>query len=98
MRRAAAYRAPPSSSASATSVDVDYDQLIADPVAAVTAVYAAADLDPPPDPTGFVAYHAAHPRHAHGSHRYTAASFGLDEHELRDRFSFLEPFIEDLRS
>jgi hypothetical protein len=35
------------------------------------------------------AYHASQPHHQHGIHRYTAASFGLDEHELRDRFSFV---------
>jgi hypothetical protein len=48
-------------------------------------------LEPPRDPTGFIAaYHAAHPRHAHGAHHYTAASFGLNEHELCERFSFLD--------
>ena len=62
-----------------------------DPAAAIAAVYAAADLDPPADPAAFVAaYDDAHPRHAHGTHRYTAADFGLDERELRERFAFLD--------
>jgi hypothetical protein len=76
---------------SATFVDLSYRDLVTDPVAAITAVYAAADLDPPDDPDAFVAaYHDAHPRHTHGPHRYTAADFGLDEQELRERFAFLE--------
>jgi hypothetical protein len=79
------------SAASATFVDLSYRDLVRDPVAAITAVYAAADLDPPGDPTAFVAaYHDAHPRHAHGAHRYDAADFGLDEGELRERFAFLD--------
>lgn len=90
LRRAVTYRADPASKA-ATFVDLRYEDLVRDPVAAITAVYAAADLAPPQDPAGFVAaYHEAHPRHAHGTHRYTAADFGLDEGELRERFAFLD--------
>jgi hypothetical protein len=60
-----------------TFVDVDYRRLIDDPVVTIAAVYAAAHLDPPSDPAGFVAsYQSTHPRDAHGRHRYTAASFG----------------------
>ena len=45
----------------------------------------------PTDPAAFVAaYNDARPRHAHGTHRYTAADFGLDERELRERFAFLD--------
>jgi len=92
-RRAAAFRASPAGRA-ATVVDVDYEHLVADPAEVVTAVYAAADLEVPGDPQAFVdAYKDRNPRHAHGSHRYTAASFGLDEHELRERFSFLDDGI-----
>ena len=76
---------------SATFVDLAYRELVTNPVAALTAVYAAAGLDPPGDPAAFVAaYHEAHPRHAHGPHRYAAADFGLDERELRERFAFLD--------
>ena len=89
-RRAAAFRADPASVA-ATFVDLDYTELVRDPVGAITSVYAAADLEPPDDLDAFVAaYHQAHPRHAHGPHRYTAADFGLDEAELRERFAFLD--------
>jgi hypothetical protein len=90
-RRAAAFRADPRAEA-ATFVDLDYRDLVRDPAAAIAAVYEAADLDPPPDPAAFVAaYHHAHPRRAHGGHRYSAADFGLDENELRERFAFLGP-------
>lgn len=90
LRRAAAYRADQASKA-ATFVDLRYEDLVGDPVAAIMAVYAAAGLGPPPDPAAFVdAFNEAHPRHAHGAHRYTAADFGLDDHELRERFDFLD--------
>jgi len=89
-RRAQAYRADPASSA-ATFVDLDYRDLVRDPATAVAAVYAAADLAPPPDLPAFLRAHdEAQPRHAHGAHRYTAADFGLDEGELRERFAFLD--------
>jgi len=89
-RRAIAYRTDPAS-AGATFVDLRYEDLVRDPAAAIAAVYAAADLDPPEDPATFVAaYLDAHPRDAHGTHHYTAADFGLDERELRERFAFLD--------
>lgn len=89
-RRALASRASPAAGRAAF-VDLDYAHLVADPAAAIATIYAAADLDPPDDPAAFIAdYERQHPRHAHGAHRYTAASFGLDEHELRERFSFLD--------
>jgi hypothetical protein len=85
--RAAAYRSDRAPK-DATFVDLEYDDLVRDPVAAIGAVYAAADLDPPADPDAFVdAFHRSHPRHAHGAHRYTADDFGLDERELRARFA-----------
>ena len=90
LRGAGAYRSDPSPK-NATFVDLDYRDLVQDPVAAISQVYAAADLDPPADPAGFVAaYHEAHPRREHGTHRYTAADFGLVEGELRERFAFLD--------
>lgn len=90
LRRAATFRADPATDA--TFVDLQYHDLVRNPATAVAMVYAAAGLEPPPDLTGFVAaFHATQPRHAHGTHRYTAADFGLDEHELRARFAFVEP-------
>jgi len=89
-RRAAAYRADPRSAA-ATFIDVQYEDLVRDPAAVVSSILAAADLEPPRDPAAFVAaYEQAHPRLAHGEHRYTAEDFGLDPHELRERFAFLD--------
>lgn len=89
LRRAAAYRSVPS--ADATFLDVEYHDLLNDPVSVLRRVYAAADLDPPGELDAFVAGHQrSQPRHAHGTHRYSAAAFGLDEHDLRDRFAFVD--------
>ncbi len=89
-RRAQAFRAGPDAAA-ATFVDIAFDDLVADPVAAIGAVYDAAAMERPPDPAGMVAaHHRAHPRHEHGAHRYTAEDFGLDPGALRERFAFLE--------
>ncbi|HYD10467.1 MAG TPA: sulfotransferase, partial [Acidimicrobiales bacterium] len=89
-RRADAYRDDPHS-AGATFVDLAYSELVASPVAAVTRVYEAAGMEPPPDPKAFVdAYDEQSPRHEHGPHRYTPEDFGLDAGELRERFAFLD--------
>ncbi|MFV0526483.1 MAG: sulfotransferase family protein [Acidimicrobiales bacterium] len=91
LRRAEAFRSTPAAER-LTFVDLDYRELVTNPVAAITRVYTAAGLEPPGDPAGFVeGYHDAHPRHAHGGHTYTAAEFGLDENELRARFADLTP-------
>ena len=88
-RRAGEFRARPAADA-ATFVDVDYDDLVADPASTVRRIYAAAALAPPADVDAFVAaYHAAHPRTARGPHRYAPSDFGLDPASLRTRFSFL---------
>jgi hypothetical protein len=88
--RAQAFRAS-AEAGGATFVDLEYTDLVADPVRALTEVYAAADIDPPEDPAAFVAsFQAAQPRHAHGAHRYSATSFGLDEHEIRERFTSIK--------
>jgi hypothetical protein len=71
--------------------DLDYRNLVRDGVTAITAAYEAASIEPSTDPTAFVeAYNAARPRDAHGTHRSSAADFGLDEAELRARFAFLD--------
>lgn len=89
-RRAAAFRSEKAAQA-LTFVDLDFPRLVRDPVGSIGEIYAAAGMESPPDPHGFVErYHAAFPRHAHGEHRYTPADFGLDEHELRERFAGLE--------
>lgn len=89
LRRAQSFRSGPVAH-NVTIVDLDYQDLVRDPGAAVTAVFHAAGMEPPDDPNEFVhAYDETHPRHAHGTHRYSAADFGLDEHELRERFELL---------
>lgn len=89
-RRAQAFRAEAASRV-LTFVDLDFPRLVRDPVGSITDIYTAVGMEPPPDPEGFVErYHAMFPRHAHGEHRYTSADFGLDEHELRERFEGLE--------
>jgi len=90
LRRAVEYRTT-RASAAATFVDLDYRELVADPAAAASKVYSAAGMEFPADFSRLIAdYHARNPRNAHGTHTYTAADFGLDPHELRERFSFLE--------
>lgn len=90
LRRAQAFRSDPASAA-VTFVDLDFPRLVRDPVGSIGKIYAAAGMEPPPDPAGFVErYHAASPRHARGQHAYTAADFGLDERAIRERFAGLE--------
>lgn len=89
LRRALAFRSDPRAR-SATFVDLRYHDLVTDPVRTIRSVYAAANLDPPTNLSQFVAnYHASHPRHEHGVHRYRAADFGLVGPEVRERFAFL---------
>ncbi|MBB3753258.1 hypothetical protein FHT44_005777 [Mycolicibacterium sp. BK634] len=83
-RRAAAFRA----SATNTFVDLDYSMLVDDTAACLEMIYAAAGMEPVERPGEFLeAYHAAHPREAHGYQRCTPEDFGLDPGELRERFS-----------
>jgi hypothetical protein len=88
LRRAVEFRAS-AAAGRARFVDLDYRELIAGPAAALTAIYRAADMEPPAELNRFVtAYHAMHP--ADGTrHRYTPADFGFDENALRERFGFL---------
>jgi hypothetical protein len=84
LRRAEAFRR---SAASATSIDVEYTDLIRDTPAVLERIYRAAGLDEPTDVETLVArYHAATPRHAKGRHRYHPSDFGLDPAALRERF------------
>lgn len=95
LRRAVTFREAPAAAA-ATWVDVAYPDLVAAPTAVLDRIWAAADLDPVADPGAFVeAHHAAQPRHAHGAHRYSAADFGLDAQDLRERFAFYEAFAAE---
>lgn len=90
LRRAAAFRQSPAAS-EVTVVDLQYRELVADPVAAISRIYEAAGMEVPADPDGFVRrYHEANPRHAHGAHRYSPQEFGLDPGELRERFAGMD--------
>jgi len=72
-------------------VDLDYRALVADPIAAVRAIYDAAGLELRPDVlAAFERHRAANRQHARGAHRYTAAQFGLDPGALHERFARYE--------
>jgi hypothetical protein len=70
-------------------VDVDYQELMRDPVESVAAVCAKAGV-----PFGDGSRLAVqewidrHPQDKHGVHRYTPEDFGLDPERLRSRFDF----------
>ncbi|MGV0714672.1 sulfotransferase [Mycolicibacterium sp. XJ662] len=86
LRRAAAFRR----SAPRTFVDLDYSSLINDTAGCLEQIYAAVDMEPPTRLDEFIAsYHRAHPRDAHGRHRYAPEDFGYTEDALRERFAFL---------
>jgi len=73
-------------------VDVAYDDLVRDPVAAVTSIYAAvgAGADDGLDQRALeamTAYVAAHPKNHLGVHGYDLAEFGLVADELAERFA-----------
>ncbi|TDC72074.1 sulfotransferase [Actinomadura sp. GC306] len=91
LRRAHAFRHSPEAG-SVTLLDVAYDDLVRDTPAVLRRIYDAAGLSPG-DPAALTErYHAAHPRTAKGTHRYTAAAFSLDDAELRGRLApWLQP-------
>ncbi len=73
-------------------VDVQYTDLVRDPVATVETIYAAtggptdAGLDPR-SRAAMTEYVTAHPKGGLGVHGYDLAEFGLDRAELTERFS-----------
>ena len=72
-------------------VDVQYDDLMRDPVATVDSIYrffddGGAGLDPAAR-AAMTEYAAAHPKDGLGVHGYDLAEFGLDAGRLRERFS-----------
>ena len=70
-------------------VDVQYDDLVADPVATVASIYAALRRRARRRrrAAAIAAYVAAHPKGQFGAHGYDLAEFGLDAGELAERFS-----------
>ena len=88
LRRANVFRSEEASRA-VTFVDVDFPRLVSDPVGVIGEIYAAAGMETPADPHGWIErYHDAFPRHAHGRHgtrqptsgsiRSSSASASLD--------------------
>ncbi|HEV7527177.1 MAG TPA: sulfotransferase [Acidimicrobiia bacterium] len=73
-------------------VDVQYEDLVRDPVGAVASIYGAVGesggdgLDQPVRET-MAAYVAAHPKGGLGSHGYDLAEFGLDRSRIAERFA-----------
>lgn len=91
LRRAWDFRSSPEASR-ATLLDVAYSDLVSSTTAVLERVYTCARLEPPTDPAAFVeAYHRAHPRHEHGRHEYAPEDFGIDRHEIAERFAFFTP-------
>ena len=68
-------------------VDVDYRELVRDPVATVRGIYdgLGRGLDPAVE-TQLAAWATEHPQHQHGPHRYDLASFGLSGDEVDTAF------------
>jgi hypothetical protein len=67
-------------------VDVQFRELAADPAGTARRVLAELGLDLDDD-RELRAWAGANPRGRHGGHRYSAAQFGLDAGELRERFA-----------
>ena len=69
-------------------IDVDYRQLVSDPVGAVRGIYR--DLGEPMDATveaSLVAHANKHRQHKYGRHSYTFEEFGLNRDVLNERFA-----------
>jgi hypothetical protein len=67
--------------------ELQYQDLLADPVAAIAAVYAALGLPMAPELPGLMTdYLAARPQGRLGTHRYSLEDYGLDPVELREQF------------
>ncbi len=69
-------------------VDVQYTDLVGDPVATVAAIYRGCgdELDDA-GAAAIGAYVGAHPKGQFGAHRYDVTEYGLDPGELADRFA-----------
>lgn len=69
-------------------LDLHYADLVRDPVAAVSRIYAQFGDALSPEAESLMRAHLdAHPKGKHGAHRYTLADFGLKESAVRDRFA-----------
>jgi len=78
-------------------LDVQYDDLVRDPVGTVASIYASFDdaLDAGTR-DAMTEYAAAHPKGSLGVHGYTLADYGLDAAEIRDRFAdYVNRYVRD---
>lgn len=66
--------------------DIAYQDLVADPVAAVKALYGFLGRELPPSEL-LTSYLEANPQGKHGVHRYAPEDFGVTSGELRERFA-----------
>lgn len=71
-----------------TWVDVQYTDLVSRPEQTLHRIYAGAEMDSPDVAAMLDRNEAVHSRDAHGKHRYSAAEFGLDPGEVRERLRF----------
>ena len=74
--------------------DVDYRELVADPLAAARGVYARFDLPLPASASRALEEHArANPQGRHGAHEYALADYGLTPEAVRQRLAaYVERF------
>ncbi|RIL06353.1 MAG: sulfotransferase family protein [Proteobacteria bacterium] len=68
--------------------DLDFAELVADPIAALGRMYEHFGFDFSAEAERRMrAWHATNPQHKHGGHRYALAQFGLAEGAIRERFA-----------
>lgn len=69
-------------------VDIQFEEVIADPVAALERAYGELGLEWTGEAeSNMRAFVAANPRGKHGAHKYTLDDFGLELGEIRERFA-----------
>jgi hypothetical protein len=69
-------------------LEIDYDELVADPMSIVGRIYDRAELALTPDlDRGLRAFIAANPKDKRGQHVYRAADFGQSEDMIAERFA-----------
>jgi hypothetical protein len=72
-------------------VDLRYHDLMADPTGAIAVLYERLGWTLSEElRVRMTDYLSRKPRHAHGTHRYSLAEFGLDRDALRERFAFYQ--------
>jgi hypothetical protein len=74
--------------------DLDFREVVADPVGAVRRIYGHFGLDMDDDAEQRLrAWHQANPKGKHGEHRYDIGDFGLSEVDVLDRYArYIEHF------